>query len=39
MSDRSMWKMLHLLYTLRPGQNGLRDQDLLDVASTADPIP
>jgi hypothetical protein len=28
MSDRSMWKMLHLLYTLRPGQTGLTDQQL-----------
>ena len=37
MSDRSMWKMLHLLYTLRPGQNGLRDQDLLDVGIDCGP--
>lgn len=28
MSDRSMWKMLHLLYTLRPGEYGLTDQQL-----------
>jgi len=37
MSDRSMWKMLHLLYTLRPGQNGLRDQDLLNVGIDCGP--
>ena len=28
MSDRSMWKMLHLLYTLTPGRPGLSDQEL-----------
>lgn len=28
MSDRSMWKMLHLLYTLRPGHPGLTNQQL-----------
>ncbi len=37
MSDRSMWKMLHLLYTLKPGQHGLRDQDLLDVGINCGP--
>jgi hypothetical protein len=30
MSDRSMWKMLHLLHTLPPGQNGLNDKQLAD---------
>ena len=28
MSDRSMWKMLHLLYTLRPGRTGLGANEL-----------
>lgn len=37
MSDRSMWKMLHLLYTLKPGQLGLRNQDLLDVGIDCGP--
>jgi len=37
MSDRSMWKMLHLLYTLRPGQRGLSDQQLADVGIDCDP--
>ena len=37
MSDRSMWKMLHLLYTLKPGQHGLTDQDLLDVGIDCGP--
>jgi hypothetical protein len=29
MSDRASWKMLHLLYTLRPGISGLTAQQLL----------
>ncbi|MFY9607682.1 MAG: hypothetical protein WAU45_03600 [Blastocatellia bacterium] len=37
MSDRTMWKMLHLLYTLKPGQNGLSDQALLDVGIDCGP--
>jgi hypothetical protein len=37
MSDRSMWKMLHLLYTLRPGQHGLSDQELADAGIDCDP--
>jgi hypothetical protein len=31
MSDRAVWKMLHLLYTLPPGMKGLTDGELLDV--------
>jgi hypothetical protein len=43
MSDRSMWKMLHLLYTLRPGQHGLSDLQLADAGidcgpDTMDPL-
>lgn len=43
MSDRSMWKMLHLLYTLRPGQNGLSEGELTDAgidcgADTIQPL-
>jgi hypothetical protein len=30
MSDRKMWKMLHLLYTLKTGQAGLSDRELLE---------
>ena len=37
MSDRSMWKMLHLLYTLRPGQAGLSDQQLADAGIDCGP--
>lgn len=37
MSDRSMWKMLHLLYTLRPGQRGLSDQQLAEAGIDCDP--
>jgi hypothetical protein len=37
MSDRSMWKMLHLLYTLKPGQNGLNDRALLDLGIDCGP--
>ena len=37
MSDRSMWKMLHLLYTLKPGQNRLSDQALQDVGIDCGP--
>ena len=37
MSDRSMWKLLHLLYTLKPGQNGLTDRALLDVGIDCGP--
>ena len=43
MSDRSMWKMLHVLYTLPPGQRGLSDQQLADAGidcgpDTIDPL-
>src|SRR5215204_1943365 len=43
MSSRSMWKMLHLLYTLPPGQKGLNDQALADAGidcgpDTIDPL-
>jgi hypothetical protein len=37
MSDRSMWKMLHLLYTLPPGQNGLSDAQLGDLGIDCGP--
>lgn len=37
MSDRSMWKLLHLLYTLKPGQNGLNDRALLDLGVDCGP--
>lgn len=37
MSERSMWKMLHLLYTLRPGQRGLSYQELEDVGIDCRP--
>jgi len=37
MSDRSMWKMLHLLYTLRPGQDGLTDEELSDAGIDCGP--
>jgi hypothetical protein len=37
MSDRSMWKMLHLLYTLRPGQTGLDDRQLADAGVDCEP--
>ena len=31
MSDRTSWKMLHLLYTLKPGISGLTAQQLSQV--------
>lgn len=31
MSDRAIWKMLHLLYTLPPGRKGLTDRELIAV--------
>lgn len=37
MSDRSMWKMLHLLYTLPPGRDGLDDRELLSVGVDCSP--
>ena len=37
MSDRAMWKMLHLLYTLPPGHRGLDHQQLNDVGITCGP--
>jgi hypothetical protein len=37
MSERLMWKMLHLLYTLKPGQNGLTPKELLDVGIDCGP--
>lgn len=37
MSDRSMWKMLHLLYTLPPGQQGLTDQQLANAGIDCGP--
>lgn len=37
MSDRSMWKMLHLLYTLPPGERGLSDQQLADAGIDCGP--
>jgi hypothetical protein len=37
MSDRSMWKMLHLLYTLPPGRQGLNDHDLADAGIDCSP--
>jgi len=37
MSDRSMWKMLHILYTLKPGLGGLNDQELAGVGVDCDP--
>ena len=43
MSDRAMWKMLHLLYTLPPGRKGLTDRELNAVgidcySDTVDPL-
>jgi len=32
-----MWKMLHLLYTLKPGQNGLNNRALLDLGIDCGP--
>ena len=37
MSDRSTWKMLHLLYTLRPGWEGLSDQELANAGIDCGP--
>lgn len=37
MSDRSMWKLLHLLYTLKPGQDGLDIQTLIDLGIDCGP--
>ena len=37
MSDRKVWKMLHLLYRLKPGQNRLSDQALVDVGIDCGP--
>ena len=37
MSDRAMWKMLHLLYTLPPGHRGLDHRQLNDVGITCGP--
>jgi hypothetical protein len=37
MSDRSMWKMLHLLYTLRPRQRGLGESELADAGIDCAP--
>jgi hypothetical protein len=37
MSDRAMWKMLHLLYTLRPDRQGLDASELADVGVDCGP--
>jgi len=37
MSDRATWKMLHLLYTLKPGVPGLTAQQLTDAGIDCDP--
>ena len=37
MSDRSMWKTLHLLYTLNPGKMGLNDQELRNLGIDCGP--
>jgi hypothetical protein len=37
MSDRSMWKMLHLLYTLPPGRAGLTLEELKQAGIRCDP--
>jgi len=37
MRDRKVRKMLHLLYRLKPGQNRLSDQDLVDVGIDCGP--
>lgn len=43
MSDRSIWKMLYILYTLKPGLDGLNDRELATVGvhcgpDTFDPL-
>ena len=38
MSDRSQWKMLHLLYTLPPSkEEGLTGQELADAGIDCEP--
>lgn len=37
MSNRSMWKMLHALYTLQPGQKGLSDAALVNIGIDCGP--
>lgn len=37
MSDRKSWKMLHLLYNLKPGRSGLSAQQLFDAGIDCHP--
>jgi hypothetical protein len=37
MSDRDMWKMLHVLYTLKPGQSGLSASALVELGIDCGP--
>jgi hypothetical protein len=37
MSDRSMWKLLHLLYTIQPGRNSVPWNELVDAGIDCGP--